>query len=126
MKDKKLRSQLAQCIRYYKRMYGDWPKRDYTEQQIYSEATHINGAPSVKDIIEFCDDNGYDVSKVFVDGYETRDYDDYPEYWVRLFIKCKCSDQEYFDSVTNSLAPQWQYDRYKQYESMKKEFEETK
>ena len=123
MKDKKLRSQLAQCIRYYKRMYGDWPKRDYTEQQIYSEATNVNGAPSVKDIIEFCDDNGYDVSGVFVDGYETRDYDDYPGYWVRLFVKHKCSDEEYFDFVANSLAPQWQYDRYKQYESMKKEFE---
>lgn len=124
MKDKKLRLQIAQCLRYYKQLYGVWIKREYTEQQIHSIGpTDIYGEPSLKEVIEFCDDNGYDVSGVFIEGYETRDYDDYPEHWVRLFIKNRCSDQEYFDLVANSIAPQWQYDRYKQYESMRKEFE---
>jgi hypothetical protein len=58
-------------------------------------------------------------------GYSQDDYDGYPEYSVQMDVKVGASDAEWFDEISNFLSPQWQYDRYKKYWSMKEEFEDV-
>ena len=122
MKDKQLRQQLADCLRYYKTLYGDWAGRPYKEVHIRDWNVSCEGYPSVQGLIDECENQDYSFEEVFVDGHSIEDWDGYPEYHVTLDVRLDMSDKEWFDDVANSLSPQWQYDRYKQYLEMEKEF----
>lgn len=117
-----LRTMLVDCIKRYKEIHEDWYKRPYTEYQIKEWLTTSEGMPSVEDLADHCLDAGYDTSEVFVDGNMTEDFDGYPDYSVVLVARKKATDKEWFDEIASALSPQWQYDRYKQYVELEKEF----
>lgn len=117
-----VRTMLVDCIKSYKQIHGDWYERPYTEVQIKEWLTTSEGMPSVEDITDYCLDAGYDTSEVFVDGNMTEDFDGYPDYSVVLVARKKATDKEWFDEIVSALSPQWEYDRYKQYVELEKEF----
>jgi hypothetical protein len=122
MKDKQLRQQLADCLLYYKKLHDYRYERPYKEVRIRDWDVSCDGYPSVQDLINECNDQGYRFEEVFVDGYSIEDWDGCPEYHVTLDVKLDMSDKEWFDDIASSLSPEWQYDRYKQYIEMEKEF----
>lgn len=117
-----LRTMLVDCIKRYKEIHGDWYERPYTEYEVTSWLTTSEGCPSVQDVVDRCLDAGYDLSSVFVDGNMSEDFDGYPDYSVILSARRKGTDKEWFDEIASALSPQWQYDRYKQYVELEKEF----
>lgn len=123
MKDKQLRSMLVDCIRYHKKVYGYWYERPYTLKTICDVNTNQVDV-TLQYLLRCAEDHGVHPKDIQVVGYSQDDYDGYPECFVQMDVKVVASDAEWFDEISNFLSPQWQYDRYKKYWSMKEEFED--
>lgn len=122
MKDKQLRKQLADSLCYYKKLYEDWYERPYTMKTIQEWNTNIDGDITLQTMLEVAEENGYSLDELVVDGFSQKGWDDYDENFIQLVVKEPSTDKEWFDDVANSLSPQWEYDRYKQYLELKKEY----
>lgn len=106
MKDAKLRSQLMDCLKYFKQLHGYWQQRELVDESIdtlYQET-------SLKDIIDQYSAHG----DVWIEGYSVEDHDGFKECRLHIFKKRKQTDQEYFDSVCEVLGgyDQHEYNQY--------------
>ena len=86
---RKLRSQLVDCLKYYKQLHGYWLQRELVNVEIDTLYQEV----SLKEIIEQYSDD------IWIEGYSIEDYDGFQEGRLGVFRKRKQTDQEYFDSV---------------------------
>jgi hypothetical protein len=122
MKDKKLRSMLADCIKEYKKRYGYWYERPYTLKTICDVNTNQTEV-TLEYLIDCAEHQCSDLKDIMVSGYSQDDCDGYPEYFVQMQVKVASSDAEWFDEISNTLSPQQDVKRWNQYLQLKKEFE---
>ena len=122
MKDTKLRSMLADCLKEYKRRYGYWYERPYTLKTICDVCT-AHEEVTLDRLISEAAERCYDPKDILVSGYSQDNYDEYPEYWVEMLVKLKVTDQEWFEEIGNTLSPRHEMERWRRYLELKKEFE---
>jgi len=116
-----LRSQIADCLRYYKKDRGYWIEREDVEVHEDTIITTYEGA-SLADLIEYVDPKHY--KNVFVRGKSYEDYDGQDGSQVETYSLRKQTDKEYFDSICSCIIPaEYQSSQYNLYRSLKKQFE---
>jgi len=120
MKDLKLRTQLADCLKYLRKVDGYWFERPYTECVISSEI----GSVTVDRLNHLCALANKALDQVFVEGWSGEDYEGYPEDGVRVSCYAPVSDEAWFEAVCASVLPtQYQQQEYDQYLRLKAKFE---
>jgi hypothetical protein len=122
MKDKKLRSMLADCIKEHKKRYGYRYERPYTLKTICDVNTSHTEV-TLEYLIDCAENQCSDFKDIMVSGYSQDDYDGYPEYFVQMQVKVKATDAEWFEEISDYLSPQHELRKWNQYLALKKEFE---
>lgn len=123
VKDKKLRSMLVDCLKEHKKQYGYWYERPYTKHTFLDICTQHNDI-TLQDLIDRANEEGKSYKDTVVSGYSQEDYDGYNETFVYMEYKRKATDEEWFEEISESLSPQHELNRWNQYLTLKKEFEE--
>lgn len=119
--DTKLRKQLADCLRYYKKTTGNWIPREDVEVREDIINTFISGV-SLEQLTEYIDPEDY--KRVFVRGISSADYDGYADTQIETYSLRKQTDKEYFDSICICILPtEYQSSQYQVYLNLKKMFE---
>lgn len=122
MKDKKIRAMLLDCILHYRKLYGCWYERPFTDETILNTDIRIESL-SVASCLELCNNLGKNPKRVYIYPHVYDDCDGYPEHHVELYTRRKVSDEEWFEEICEALSPKWQKERYDQYLQLKEEFE---
>ena len=124
-KDQNLRSKIIDLIKHIRSIpnfeYSILRHRDRNRFLERLGVTHAD--VSVSDLLEICKRHQVKPEFVVVTSEGDVDCDGYSEEWLVIYEKVVESDVDYFEGLCNYVIPSYDYRRYKDWYSLKKEFE---
>lgn len=124
MKNKSLRKQLADSIRFFRSYCGYNPIRQRVTRIVACTGSLNSETYSVSDILRLCSEHGLDPETTFISAHEEFDQSDgCGDIFISLSILVDQTDEEYFDLISECLVSPWELMQYKQYLHLRKEFE---